>query len=171
MIWRLVPIGVVLLGAAGTACGGGLSDSRDSVGATTLVGHAGGKLDFAEAHLEVPADAIDHDIDVTVRRIFVAPGAVVGDGFAFAPADTVFSKAVTVTLDIPAATDPAIQGRLLLSAPYSDVWRPIMGSSSAANRVAGTVTQLGTFAAVIGCGNNDDCPSKRCDSGACQAAP
>jgi hypothetical protein len=163
-------LGCLVLGCLALGCGEGLRESSAAVGTSRLLGPAGGRVDFAQAHLEVLPDSIDRDVLVSVRRVQDATGVTVGDAFSFGPTDFTFSMPASVSIDL-VGTPPVEPARLALAGQAGPIWRRIAGSaiSTDGSRVTGAVTQLVTFAIVLTCNSNEDCSSRSCDTGACQA--
>jgi hypothetical protein len=150
------------------ACGEGVRGGDGPRGVSAVIGMAGGTISFRGVSLTLSAGALDQDTTIMVFRT-PDPGGPALDSI-------IDLKPPLLRLQRPAMLSAAFvvpEGRtaqdVTLGVLSGSSWRPVTGAQlTADNWVSATIVQLSTYAPVAACGNNQQCPSLRCESGVCQ---
>ena len=137
-------------GAAGGAAGSGGSGA-DAPVSEMISAAEGGKLTTGGAELDIPADALADDTEVTVEVVDKAglpdEDNIASEVFDFGPDGTTFDKPVTLTIDFDASATP--DGMTAVMAfQDGDTWEPLADSEISGDTVVATTTHFTHFAVV-----------------------
>jgi hypothetical protein len=137
-----------------TTCGRDPSPSAAGPGTTALltIGVEGGRVEFGALALDVPAGALDHAVNITVRELEDAPWGAVGPAYDFGPDGLTFRIPAKLQIRydadaLPPGTDPQ---SLRLSVLEGGRWRGLPGHAnrSGDQEVAGLVQHFSTYGVV-----------------------
>ncbi len=133
-----------------TACGGLFSESE--VSTTTTVGPDGAVITFRDMEIEIPAGALDHEIDLKILLYEKGPEGNLGEAYLFKPEGIGFDAPVTISIQVDEAIVPegAASDDLALAWEAGGAWVPVTGSLfiSSGSTVTGQTTHLSAWAAL-----------------------
>jgi hypothetical protein len=133
--------------------------------AKTVRASKGGKVATAGAEVEIPADALDEDTEITIEELeregLPELARVASKPFDFGPDGTEFSKPVTLRVDFDAARTPK-KMRAVLAYLDGDDWHELADSAVDGNSAVATTTHFTTFA-VLFAPKADETPVASCE--------
>lgn len=149
-------------------CGEGVRAGDGRRGESAVIGVAGGTIAFRGVSLTLSPGAVDHDITITIFRTPAPERGALDSVIDIQPSLLRLERPAKLdsSFVLPDGGTPEDVTLGVLSGPS---WRPVTGSQLIAdNWVSAPIVQLSTYAPVAACGNNQQCPSLRCESGVCQ---
>jgi len=149
-------------------CGEGVRTGDEMGAAGMEIGMMGGTITLRGVTLTVPAGALNSDIWISVKRIPAVAEGALPDKIEITPNLLTLDRPATLTSSyVPPAGRTAAD--VTLGVLVGATWSPVKQAQLMAdNKVSAQIVQFSTYAPVATCGNNDQCPLGRCDSGVCQ---